>query len=292
MKRSDKQGLEAKDQVVDVVESLSKCWEDRFTLDNPRLVENYVKGKLHLLILIKDTVKAENQFVALVERALPIFFIGDDAEIKHRAKVNVGGNVDPFFFEYVPCQPAPDKAGSDKVCHDGTGSYQETVLVDIVKLIESPEKIVPSLVRFGRVDSIYRRLRHALYFSFTRGFVFCGAVRVDYGETDLLLFGSTKDNALLGAPDLHEMPSEMIEGTSHVIDGLPGEQRDNGDHKLGTGDIMLRECVRKLRIWLDSNFIRLTIQEVADFPFQILGVLVGPCGSYTDKTDSFISGEH
>jgi hypothetical protein len=286
--QSDEQGPEAKNQVINVIEHLSKHWEDRFTLSNPRLVENYVKGKVHFLVLIKDALKPENQLVAFIERALPILFIGDDVEIKDGTKVNVGGNVDPFFFEHGSGQPAPDKAGSSKVCHDGTNGYQEAVLVDIVKLVESPETVVPSLVRFGRVDSIYGRLRHALYFSFTRGFVLRGDVGVDYRETDLLAFGLAKDDALFSTADVNEMPNEMVKGTSHVLDSLPGEQRDNGSHRLDTSDIMVRECIGKLRMWLGSNFVRLTVQEGLDSRFQCLDVLVGPCDFYAGKLDSLV----
>src|SRR6266498_2043607 len=80
--QSNEQWPEAKNQVINVIEGLAEQWKDRFTLNNPRLVENYVKGKLHFLVLIKDAIKPENQFVALVERALPILFVGDDVEIK------------------------------------------------------------------------------------------------------------------------------------------------------------------------------------------------------------------
>jgi hypothetical protein len=288
---SNKQGLEAKNQVIDVVKRLREQWEDRFTLNNPRLMENYVKAKVHFLILIKDALKPENQFVTFIERALPILCVGDDIESKRGTKVDIGGNVESLFFQHGSGQPAPDEAGRGKVCHDGTNGYQEAVLVDIVKLVESPETVVPSLVRFGPVDSVYGRLRHALYFSFTRGFVLCGTIGVNNGKADLFALGLAKDDALSITADVNEMPSEMIEGTSYVVDGLPGEQRDNGDHRLGTGDIMMRECVGKLRVWLDSNFIRIAIQEVADFPFQVLDVLVGPCGSYADERNSFV-GSH
>ncbi len=287
--QSNEQWPEAKNQVINVIEGLAEQWKDRFTLNNPRLVENYVKGKLHFLVLIKDAIKPENQFVALVERALPILFVGDDVEIKYGAKVNVGGNVDTFFFEHGSGKPAPDPAGSSEVRHDGTDCYQEAVLVDVVKLVESPETVVPSLVRFGRVDSIYGILHHALYFSFTRGFVLLGDVGVDYGETDLLAFGLTKNDALFSTADVNEMPSEMVKSASHVLDSLPSKQRDSGSHRLDTGDIMMCECVGKLRMWLGSNFVRLAFQEGFNSRFQCLDVLVGPCDLHAGKLDSLIS---
>jgi hypothetical protein len=287
---SSEQGLEPKDQVINVIERLNEQWEDRFTLNNPRLVENYVKGKLHFLVLIEEALKPGSYFIAYVERALPKLFIGDDVEIKRVTKVNTGRNPDPLVFEHAPGKPAPEEPGRSEVCYSGTNGYQEAVLVDVVKFVESPETVVPSLVRFGRVDSIYGRLRHALYFSFTRGFVFCGTVSVDYGKTDLLAFGLGKNDVLFGASDLHQVPREVIKGAPHLLEGFSGNQGDVSGQGLGTGEIMMRECVGKFRMWLDSNSVRLAVQEGFDSRFQVLDVLVGSRDLNANKTDSLTCG--
>jgi len=286
---SDEKRPETENQVVNAIERFNEEWKNRFTLDNPRLVENYVKGKLHFLILIEEAVKPRNQFVAFIERAIPKRFIGDDVEIERGTKVNIGGNVDPFFFQRGSRQRAPDKPGSLEVRHGRADGYQEAVLVDIVKLIESPENIVPSLVRFGRVDRIYCRLRHALYFSFTRGFVLRGTLRIDNGKTDSLAFCRSQGDSLSQGSDLHQIPSKIIKRASHVVEGISSNQRDNRRHGLGPSEIMLSDCLGKLRIWLDTNSVRIPVQEFSDFPFQILDVLVGPCGLYSHEPNSFIN---
>lgn len=289
MTQSDKQGLEAKNKVIDVINHLNQQWENRFTLDNPRLVENYLEGKTHFLVVFENLAEPKNQFVALVKRALPIGGVGDDVEVKKLTKIDIVGNGKALISQHACGESAPDKSRHGHTSNSRTDCYQETVLVDIVKLVNFPEQIVPSLVRFGIVDCIYRRLRHALYFSFTRGFVFRGAVRVDYGETDLLLFSLAKDNALLSASDFHQMPSEMVKGAPHLLDGFPCEQRDRGNHGLDTSEIMMR-VPGKLRMWLDANFIRLTVEKGSDPRFQILDVLVGPCDLHTDQGDSLVCG--
>jgi hypothetical protein len=284
---SDEQRLEAKNKVIDVINHLNEQWENRFTLNNARLVENYLEGKAHFLILIENIAEPKNQFVALVQRTLPIGRIGDELEVKRLAQIDDGRHINTAIFQVVS-ESAPEKSRGREVCDSRTDGYQEAMLVDIVKLVKFPEQIVPSLVRFGSVDSIYRRLRHALYFSFTRGFVFRGTIRVDYRETDLLLFGSAQDNALFGAPDLHEMPSEMVKGASCLLEDFSRDDRDSPDHRLSTSEVMIR-CIRKFRMWLDTNLIRLAIEEGFDPRFQFLDVMVGPCDLHTDQGDSFVS---
>lgn len=282
------QRLETENQFVNVLKSFHEQWKDRVTLDNRRLVENYVKGKVHFLVLIKDTIKPGNQFVALIKWALPIPLFRDDVESECVAKVNVRGNLDSFFFEHVSSHPAPEESGRSKVGHDGTSGYQHAVLVDIVKLIESPKAIVPSLVRFGRVDSIYCRLCHALYFSFTLGFVFRGTIGINNGKSDPFSFCPGESNTLSVATDLHQMPNEMVKGASHVVDSFPGNQRDDRDHRLGASKIMLSQCIGKLRMWPDTNFVRIPVQKFSDFPFQLLDVLVRPCGFYAGNRETLI----
>jgi hypothetical protein len=199
VEKSEEQGLEPKDQVINVIERLNEKWEHRFTLDNPRLVENYLERKFHFLVLIEETGKTGHQFVALFQRALSELAVGDDIYIETtKTEINVGRNFDPFVFGDTSQKRALEKTRHGDVRNLSASSYQEAVLVDVVKLVKSPETVIPSLVRFGSVNSIFGRLRHSLYFSFTRGFVIGGTVRVDYGESDLLALGLGKGNALGG----------------------------------------------------------------------------------------------
>src|ERR1700730_5567783 len=92
-------GLETKNQFVDVITRLNEQWEHGFTLSNPLLVENYLKGKLHFLVVIEKRGKPGNQFVAFFERALSELTVGDDVEGKVGApKIDIGRNRSPFVF--------------------------------------------------------------------------------------------------------------------------------------------------------------------------------------------------
>lgn len=292
---STEQRLKTENEVVNVLEHIKEQREHWFTLDNPRLVENYVEGKLQFLVLFEKRAEPGNQFVALFERALPELAVGYDVEIETTpTEVNIGRNLDSLFLdngaEHCPFESARD-ANVRKL---RAREYDEAVLVDVVKLIERPQVVIPSLVRFGSVDSIYSRLRHALYFSFTRGFVFCGTIGVDYGKTDLLLLRPVKGDTLFSTADLHQVPSEMVKGASQLLQSFPCNQRDVRGNAPSTNDIMLHQllwdCIRKSRIWTDADSIRLTVQENFDSLFEVLDVLVGPCSLDADKVESFIGG--
>src|SRR5262249_47767838 len=51
----------------------------------------------------------------------------------------------------------------------GADGEQQAVLVDVVELAESPEGVVASLVRLGRVDEVYGGLAYSLYFIYGGG---------------------------------------------------------------------------------------------------------------------------
>lgn len=266
--------LETDNQVGDVLERLNERWENRLTLSNPRLIEHYVEGELHLLVLFEEATRHRKQFVALIERALPV--VRNDVQV-NPADVGVGVNTESPLFRHRCEHHALEDCRNGEVCELCADGYQESVLIDVVKLAEFPERVVPSLVRFGLVDSIYGRLRHALYFSSTRGFVFRGAVGIDNGETDALALAVGERSGKIDLPNVHKMPSEVVEGASDVLNGVASDQCNFDGHDSGASEVIHRgQHIGKLRIWLGADFIRLGVQEGLDFPLQIKDVLFGP----------------
>jgi hypothetical protein len=65
-----------------------------------------------------------------------------------------------------PSEPASAEIYAPQLRSDGN---QKTVLVGEVQLMEPPETVIPSLVRFDRVDRFFP---HSLHFSGLSGFVF------------------------------------------------------------------------------------------------------------------------
>ena len=62
--------------------------------------------------------------------------------------------------------------------HSRRGCKQEAVLVDVVQFAENPEQIIPTLVRFARVESIECILPGSVYASTSLGLI-CGRVVSD-----------------------------------------------------------------------------------------------------------------
>jgi len=132
----DKVTAKTQNQVINVIEELHEQWKDWFTLSNPQLVEDYVKGKAHFLVVIEDLAKPSNQFVAFIERALPV--VRNNAEVENLTQVNIRGHVNSFFFKDVSGHPAPDPPRGIEAGDLGTDCYQEAVLIDVVKLAQFP----------------------------------------------------------------------------------------------------------------------------------------------------------
>jgi len=120
--------------------------------------------------------------------------------------------------------------------------------------------------------------------------VFLGAIGIDYGKSDLPTLRLRKRDVLRGASDVNQVVNEVVKSDSNIVDSFSSKQRNNCGHRPDADEIMLAQLrdVGKLRIWLDSNLVRLTIQELSDFPIQVLDVLVGPCSSHSNKIDALI----
>jgi hypothetical protein len=109
---------EALDQVLDKIHHLMKRWEQRITLRNLRLSDRFLKLELHTLLdlIVEDP---EERWIACLEK--------------------------------IPERREPI------VQHDAIGidRKKRAVFVDIVKLMDFPEQIVPTFVWFERIDSLY-----------------------------------------------------------------------------------------------------------------------------------------
>ena len=129
--QSDQQGLETENQVVNIIRHLNERWEQRLTLDNLRLAERYVKGELHLLIHFRVGGVTE-EYAALLKRKLPIS--GPQEDVERRELFSDVGR--PQFMNVRPDVEA---------MVSGAYGQEGTVLVDVVQLVDAPERIVPHL---------------------------------------------------------------------------------------------------------------------------------------------------
>lgn len=155
--------FECADNAVNRAHKLMKQLDERLHLGNLRLVDRYLRGELNLVVhlLIGEVGK---EFVALLQRYEGLPGVKEDVEL--------GNLLTGEGFRHISSH---DGAEVDTVQPRCNGEY-ETVLVDIVKAVEFPKQVIPTLVRFGCVDCVYRTLPRSLYLSKLFGFVERGGV--------------------------------------------------------------------------------------------------------------------
>jgi len=266
--------LKTSDDVLNVIDHVMDRFEKRLTLNNPRLVEHYLEVRLNLLIRFRiDLIDVD--YLALFCRADQMAGIENEARVDDVALPGV-----------LEDAPVVDTVRS------GCGCYHEAVLVDVVQLVEPPERFIPSLVRLGTVDSISRHVRHALYFSLTRvgGFVFFGGFDIKDRKVDvpLVAFGERSTLIVNEAANSDKLIGEMIESGPHVEKNIAGDSSDGVGDRLEFGKI-INAMRAGLRLYLAADYIGGGRKIGLDCGIEILDVLFGPFDLHSDKRDSFVS---
>lgn len=282
--QSNEQGLETENNAVNQIRHVLERFEDRLTLDNPRLAERYLKGDLKLLICFGNRVQGQDEFVAYLERAF-----SDRRPQGHFIDSVSSGFGNPFRVEQVA--ELGDNRINNGTPEDGwqivmgerrSDCYYESVLVGVVQFMEYPERVSPSLVRFGRSDSILRRLRHALYFSWRVGSVFRGVI----GDGEVRGLENSFVGDFIGKD---EMIGQVVKGGSQVEQNITDNERDTA-RRLGDTGHKILNSLRCLRVGLDCDGIRLSTEKELDFPLQVEDVLFGPFEFRPNASKSFVSG--
>lgn len=245
---------EAGNNAVDKIRELMNRFEQRLTLDNPRFIQRYIESKLHILIhfLIGST---HEEFVALLQREESVSGLEEQTDCG-----------DFLTGKRLPHERRHIRSEVKTLVH-GTHGYQEAVFFNIVKSVETPEKVIPTLVRLERVDGIECLLPRSLYFSVLFGFIFRGVIRD--GEVNPIrvwrMPPRVARNQLIG---------EMVQGTHEVLDGVTGDKRETFRSRLDTGEIINQ--FSRCRVALGSDFVGVGFEELADFPIKVRDVLFGP----------------
>jgi len=245
--RLSKKNRKPSKHALDRVRKHIERWDNRLTFDNLRLGERYFKEGLHIYVCFKVS-RNPQQFVAHLHRT-------------------------PSKLKYPPAL----KAFVEILTSDNRNN-QKTVLVDIVKMVEAPKRVIPTFVWFDRVDSFFSRLPHGTYFS---------------RLAELVSLGVTEDRkAYLPPRRVPLFPDdkricEIVQDPPKVVKGIPQDRRKlqrnipNARH--------IKNQIARLRFTLTSNNIRLDIapQKRTNFDIKVTDVLFGPFDFYTDTSEIF-----
>ena len=237
---------------VHKVDELLKCWENRLTLNNLRLAERYLKAKVHILVHFRVSL-VDEEYVACFQRIHSVSGFHEEGRDFKR----IGERLPHLLIHECTNVKAP-KVGAD--CN------QQAVFINTVKLVESPERIIPTLVWFDRVDSFYRLWPHTLHLWQLLFFVFLG--RVKNGEVDIW-----KWPWFTGSPN-HELIGEMVECTSQVLDDVANDTSNNERRILNCREVI--DKLARLRVGLGSDFIGIGIEKGFESDIEVLDMLFGP----------------
>jgi hypothetical protein len=240
-------GPETKNEGINSVKQVVERYHQGLSIDNPLLIERYIKGEIHVLMHFRLTGK---EYLSLYEA------------------------LDSWQAEVTEAKSGVKEVSADMKAHllkPGDGSEQSMVLIGNIKSMEHPQRIIPTLVRFGSVDGIYGTLRHTLYISVVSGLVSRGVV--EDGKSGLV------PRSL--AVGKHELPSEVVERAAEVVDGVSGHQPECGGKGSEMCDVKL--FISCLGIELGSKTGRFFGKELLTGDFQIMDMLFGPVNLFSDE---------
>ena len=265
---------EARNDPADQIGQMLDRFQQRLTVDNPRLAERYVKAEIHLLVHFSIR-GVDEQLVAYLQRAE---IIGGPNKKGWQAGMQATAHL-PYRRADMGSQVQALKAGGN--------SDKQSMLVDVVKFVENPEIVsLPSFVWFDTVERVYGVLPQSLYFSLRTGFVMVGiGVPVDVERGVLALAGETAAGA-----DRQEVLVQVIERGSEVVSYVSSDDGDAQGDGIGAVDIV--DQLARLRIALGSDFIWLGVEEGAGCAIQVSDVFFGPFNFRPDEREPFICGRH
>ena len=147
---------------------------------------------------------------------------------------------------------------------------EQSVFVEVVKLVESPEIIVPTFIGLQDKDVFFSHWADFTYFSLQC--LRCHLLgtlkhrKPDPPESFL------SDSRAVSYDELH---NQVVERGPQVLNRIPSNKGDDLRDRLKTRNIM--SSLRDLRVMLSRDFIRVGwAKERRNFDIQITDVLFGP----------------
>ena len=140
---------EIRNHIVNKIGKALERFEQRFTLDNSWFAERNLKLELHFLIHFRIGGINE-EFVAYIQWKHPVTGFEKGMDRFHIGKC--GSEVG---------QVPKNVSTQIQTAEGGPHGDYKAVFVDVVQLVEAPERIIPTLVRFGSVNRIYGILPHS-----------------------------------------------------------------------------------------------------------------------------------
>jgi hypothetical protein len=245
--RSDlsQERLEAKNQTLDKIHKLMQSWEQRITLQNRRLIDRFSDFSIYILLHIR--IQSE-VWVCRLQKELP-----------EPKKI-----LDPV-------------GGEQRVMANGE---ERSVLVDNIKLVNTPKGVVTTSIRLERVNGFYRGLSHSMYFSnlvpLVSGFVLRNR------ELDIA-------GGLLSRTHPDQLICQMVKCGAQIMDNISGAGNHIEGNSSERGEIL--KAVSRCRIDLFQDHLLARVPESGQLDVEIFEVLLGPLNLYADQYQPLLRAE-
>jgi hypothetical protein len=152
------------------------------------------------------------------------------------------------------------------------------VFVSNVELMEPPERVVRSLVRFGFLDEVHRDFRRSLYLSNVAGFKSVGAL----GDEEAGVFG----DAFTLSTD--HLANEQVESGAQIVNAIPGDGAPVERRLLG--DFDPPDQIARMRLVITNGSVWLGLKEPLISGLEIAEVHFGPFDLYPDPGEVRLMG--
>jgi hypothetical protein len=271
------QGREKLNESVNKLDELKKRWNERLTLDSLDLTERYLKFELGVHVHLRYRVLAESgrdsvDFCAIFQRERGLgrdnadALCGRDLREIDRGRIGVG------------IKNIGQSVGVDGVLMHHADGHQELVFVRDVELVEPPERVVLSLIRFGVLDEVHRSLRRSIYFGGVAGFKSLGALE----DWKSVLFA---DGVTLGP---NHLTDEQVEGGAEVVDTISGDSAPVERRLLG--DFDPPDQISRIRLVITNGSVRLVVLEPLVPGLEVTEVMFGPFDLYPNPGEIGLAG--
>ncbi len=221
---------------------LGKAFNERLTLENPRLAERYLKMEIwvhvHVRLISKSSFDAMD-YCAIFEQEG-----GSDG--KSDLSIGVKRN----------------RIANSAYC------YEKMVLIRNIESMERiQDRVVASLVRFERLDQAHRFCAGTLYYSLITGFKFLNTTRDGEGCS------------VIGRPSVgeYEPPNKVIEAGSEIVNDLAYNDSPSvpSERRFAEGAYP-KDPIAGFRLIIGNDSIGFAFEKGVDLGFEVTDLLFGP----------------
>jgi len=235
--------------------------KNHYSIDDPRLVERYIKNELHIIFDV--TFSDGEKYAALFQRETGVLGGNESApQLWSRVTPRMATEIDSGKFGSLAWQERMKMMP----CY---GGEQQPVLVDIVKVMETPERLVSSLVWFERMDKFLSLLPQAVYFSTEKLF------SVLLGTACNRESGGAVRNIASGSDHLID---RVVQRRAEVLQSIPNNGGELGGDRRKAAEII--SALSRFQIVLSADGVWVLSEKNLASLIKLNDVFVGPFELY------------